>query len=62
MLRFAITSTTGRWVQVGVHFQTVFPPSSTLLSMTNPNTMFWVVVVIVFLGLAVVIWYVGRQL
>jgi hypothetical protein len=30
--------------------------------MTNPNTMFWVVVVIVFLGLAVVIWYVGRQL
>ena len=45
-----------------VHSQTVFHPSSTLLSMTNPNTMFWVVVVLVFVGLAIVIWYVGRQL
>jgi hypothetical protein len=30
--------------------------------MTNPNTMFWVVVVLVFVGLAVMIWYIARQL
>jgi hypothetical protein len=30
--------------------------------MTNPNTMFWVVVVLVFVGLAVMIWYIASQL
>jgi hypothetical protein len=47
---------------VGGTLTRVFHPYSILLSMTNPNTMFWVVVVLVFVGLVIVIWYVARQL